>query len=141
MEAIDIIARVLRPAAILTTSYVGVLVSSVLDAGGPRMTDFNQLVLYIDYTKGSATTAELIIEFQPADNPADLYQETDETISVASNVDTLAVNTKVHQFTVTGKYRIAIPIADGDVKVSVKGTGTMTSSSMKVTAGLGKTFA
>lgn len=137
---IDLISKVLRPAAILTNSYVGVLVSSVLTAP-QRVQDYNQMILLVDFTKGSLTTGELKIEFQPAVGSPDLYQETDETSAVSANVDTKAVNTIIHQFSVTGKYRIAIPINDADVKVSVNGTGTVTSSSFKIVASLGKTFA
>ena len=138
---LDNISRLLRAAAILTGSFVAVTVSSVLEAGGPRLQDFNQLVIYVDYTPGSLTSADLKFEFAPADAPTDFYQETNESASVASNVDTRGVNTVIHRLTIAGKYRFAFPIADGDVKVSAMGNGTAAGSSMKITAGLGKTFA
>lgn len=114
----------IRAAAILTTAYVA---GTVIEANQQ-----NQLVIYLDFTKGSLTTAELKVEFSP-DN-SDYYQET--ASSVTAGVDT---NTLVeHQVSATaGKYRIAIPIKDRYIKISVKGTGTPTSSSAKVTAILG----
>lgn len=139
MPQIDLISKPLRAAAILTTAYVGALVSSVLSLP-QRVQDYNQLIVYVDFTLGSLTTAELKVEFNPAGS-ADLYQETDETSSVAANVNTHAVNQVIHQMTITGKYRFAFPIAEGDVKISIKGTGTVTSSSAKITVVLAKTFA
>lgn len=129
----------LRASAILTGSYVGALISSVIGSGA-RVNDFNQLIVYVDFTKGSLTTAELKIEFNPIGS-ADLYSETSETSSVASNVDTRAVNEVIHQLSATGKHRFAIPLCDGDVKISIKGTGTATSSLAAIKVALGKTYA
>ena len=42
-----------------------------------------------------------------------------------------------HTITASGNYRIAIPMNDRYVKVSAKGTGTVTSSSLGVKAVLG----
>lgn len=128
---IDFQRVVIRPAAIVTTGYVaGTLLTKV--------NEYNQLKLFIDLTLGSLTTFELKIEF--ADDAVDFYQETDETSSVTSNLDTKAVNTVIHQFTLTGKYRLLIPVMDANVKVSIKGTGTVTSSSAKITGALIKNY-
>ena len=42
-----------------------------------------------------------------------------------------------HQFSASGSYRLAIPVMDKLIKVSVKGTGTVTNSSMAVKCQLG----
>lgn len=138
--AIDIVGPyTLRSALILTNAYVGALLSSVLPTS-VRVCEHNQLIVYVDFTLGSLTDAQLKIEFN-APGAADLYQETDETNSAASSINTRGVNQVLHKLAITGKYRFAIPIADGDVKVSIIGTGTTTSSSAKITFSLAKTYA
>lgn len=114
-----------RSAAILTGSYVAGTVIENVD-------DQNQLVLYVGFTKGSLTTAELKIEFS-ADN-SNWYQEASESVSSG----TATVSLKEHQFSATGNYRIPIALKDRYIRISVKGTGTVTSSSMAVTAGVGR---
>lgn len=136
---IDSTFKSLRAAAILTNSYVGAFIPSTASSK-PR--EYNQLVIYIDFTVGSLTTASIKVEFAPyMGATTQIYQESDETSSVTSNVDTKAVNTVVHQFSLTGKYRLLIPIADEMIKISAIGTGTVTSSSMAIDYGLIKNFA
>lgn len=118
------IKRPVRSAAILTTSYVA---GTVIE----DTHDFTQLVLLIDFTKGSLTSLEIKVEFSP-DNTT-FYQETAEVVSTGTSTMSLLE----HTTTATGKYRILIPINDRFVKVSVKGTGTVTSSSVTVDALLG----
>ncbi len=129
----------LRAAAVLTTSYVGALLGSVLGVQ-QRIQDYNQLVVYVDFTLGSLTSSEIKIEFTSILAGTDLYQETDETSALAANVDTKAVNLVIHQMSATGKYRFSVPVYEGDVKISIKGTGTVTGSSAKVTFNLFKNY-
>lgn len=113
----------IRSAAILTGSYVaGTVIDTHL---------MNQLILYVDFTKGSLTTAELKIEFSP--DGTNYYQETVSAISSGVSTDDVLV----HQYDGDGAYRIPLEINDRYVKVSVKGTGTVTSSSMAVKAVIG----
>ncbi len=105
-----------RAEAILTTDYVAGKTIDVSDA--------NQLILYIKFTKGLLTSADVQIEFS-ADNTT-FYQET-------KNDDTL----KTHQFSTTGNYRLVIPVMEKYVKVSAKGTGTVTGSKMQIDALVG----
>lgn len=126
-----------RAAAILTTSYVA---GTILGAARPLTREYNQLAVYVDITLGSLTTVELKIEFAPYQG-GNFYQETDEASAVSSNLDTKAVNAVVHQFTVGGKYKLLIPITgDEQIKISSKGTGTVTASSMQVDAALVKNY-
>lgn len=134
MPQIDYKAVSLRAAAILTTAYV----PAVVTVAPANVTQYNQLKLNVAITKGSLTTVELIVEF--SDDGTNWYQETDETQSATSNVDTRAVNKVVHQFSVDGNYRLLVPLVDTFVRVSVKGTGTVTSSSVTVTGALVKNF-
>jgi len=43
------------------------------------------------------------------------------------------VNLFEYTITASGQYRIAIPVKDKYMKISAKGTGTVTSSSLKIT--------
>ena len=127
-----------RDAAILTTSYVvGNIIGSYQGAdtrivGGVALK--NQLILYVDFTKGSLTTAEILVEFNNDLTDANgWYQETLDVAGTPSGGSvTMGENLMTRQLSATGKYRISIPIKDQFIRVSVKGTGTVTSSSMKV---------
>lgn len=117
----DYILMPVRSAAALTTSYVA---GAVLDLSSK----YNKAVVLADFTKGSLTTAEIKIEFSP-DN-SNWYQEVASSTTGGTITDTLAE----HQIEATGKYRLPIMIADRYMRVSVKGTGTVTDSSMAVKA-------
>jgi len=119
-----IIDKLVRASLILTTGYVaGTVIENVMDA--------NQLIIYVDFTKGSLTTAEIKVEFS-SDN-TNFYQESSSSVTTGTDTNTLLE----HQIGATGKYRIAIPIKDRYVKISVKGTGTVTNSLMAVRAIIG----
>ena len=117
----DYILKAIRASLILTDSYVA---GTVLDLAAK----YNRAVLLLDFTVGSLTTAEIKIEYSP-DN-TNWYQEVASSTTTGTITETLAV----HQIGATGKYRIPLIIADRYMKVSVKGTGTMTNSLMKVDA-------
>lgn len=201
-----------RSSAVLTTSYVaGTLIDALLNTGTNR---FNQLVILVDFTIGSLTTAEIKVEFAPAlaydlnydgqtanftvgktitgqttgvfseilvdtdggatgtltispprgtkrktinfiDNEAIwdnnstvgkavvngskslstywFYQQTSSAVAGGTSTENLLA----HQFSATGKYRIAVPIKDRYIRISAKGTGTVTNSLMRVDAVLG----
>ncbi len=109
-----------RAAAILTTSYVA---GAVIELNP----NHNQLVIYLDFTLGSLTSLELKVEF--SNNSTDFFQESHES-SVAAGVATVVP--KNYTVTATGKYRIPIPVKDRYVKISTKGTGTVSGSSAAV---------
>ena len=118
----------IRTSSILTTSYVA---GTVLNFKNISPQDKNQLIIYVAFTKGSLTTAELKVEF--SHDGITYYQETFSSISSGTSTETLGE----HSFSASGNYRIAVPIKDSYIKISVKGTGTVTSSSMAVDAVLG----
>ena len=207
---------VIRDEAVLTTSYVaGNIIGRIKDNDSAQQQSLerkNQLVLYIDFTIGSLTSAEVKIEFAPVlyydlaydgqtanftagatvkgstsgaegriqrdadggatgtliispnnaipfiDNeeitdsesgaavvngglntlsaaPSDYswFQETNSSISATISTENLLVR----QFSGDGLYRIAIPLKDKYVKISAKGTGTVTNSLMRIIAALG----
>lgn len=124
MHLNDYTKKAVRSAAVLTGSYVA---GTVLDCQ-----PFNQLILIVDFTIGSLTSAEIKVEF--ADNSAgSFYQVCFESISAGTNTVTLGE----YKIAATGKYRIAIPIKDRWVKISAKGTNTVDGSSLAIDALLG----
>lgn len=118
-----------RDAAIVTTSYVTAAASNPEDADDAvDIYGYNQLVLYVPITIGSLDSVEIKIELSP-DNGSNWFQETtDASPSSGAIVESVVIR----QFTASGNYRIPIPISDRRVRVSVKGTGTVTGSSVGV---------
>lgn len=115
-----------RTSAILTNSYVASDVLGV-DLDVPyRVQEYNQMVLLVDFTIGSLTSASIKVETSP-DNSA-WYQESFGSISAGTDTITLGV----HTIAATGKYRIPIAIKDRYIRVSVIGTGTVTNSLMAI---------
>lgn len=115
-----------RTAAILTNSYVA---GTIIGADNLNHNELNnQLILLVDFTLGSLTNGEIKVEF--SSDGTNYYQET--FASITANVETDTVGT--HQMTATGAYRIPIQTKDRFVKVSARGNGTVTSSSMKIQA-------
>lgn len=115
----DYILKPIRAALILTTSYVA---GTVIDLA----TKYDKIALLLDFTKGSLTSAEYKIEFSP-DN-VNWYQEVASGTSTGTITDTLAE----HTIGATGKYRIVSEILDRYMRVSAKGTGIVTGSSLQI---------
>ena len=127
MELNYVDAKSIRSSAVLTGSYVAATVitpqglSTNIDPS-----ENTKLVLLVDFTKGNLTSAELKIEF--SDNGTDYYQETNSAISEEES--TLRVNN--YKMEATGKFIIETNITAKYIKVSVVGTGTVTSSLMAI---------
>lgn len=120
---------VIREDAVLTNSYVE---CDVVSAPDFKMNLLNQLLLYVDFTIGSLTSADIIVEF--SDDGVNYYQESLEDVPTAG---VSVIEKYVRRMDATGTYRFAIPIKDKHVKVSAKGNGTVTDSSMLITAIVG----
>lgn len=119
-----------RAAAILTNSYVAGTVIGTQSSAQLQL--LNQLVVYVSFTKGSLTSAELKVEF--SNDNTTWYQESTAAISGG----TATVSPLEYTFNATTQnYRIPVPVKDTYVRISVKGTGTLTSSSMTVDAIVG----
>lgn len=124
MPELDYIKKPVRTAAILTGSYVA---GTVLE----NTHNYNQLVVLVQFTIGSLTTAEIKIEVSP-DNST-WFQET--FASIATVTSTLSLGE--YAMGATGNYRIPFSLKDRYIRISAKGTGTVTSSSMTIDAILG----
>lgn len=115
----------IRSSAVLTNSYVAGTVLGVSNTP-PDPSLRNQLVLYINFTLGNLTSAQVKVEF--SNDNVTYYQECFS--SIAAGVDTLSLG--AHTLNATGKYRLAIPIKDRFIKVSAQGTGDVTNSLMDI---------
>lgn len=111
-----------RAAAVLTNSYV---TGTVLT----QTRGFNQLSVMIQFTLGSLTSAEIRIEFS-IDNST-WFQE---VIDSANSLSELTSSQGDRTLTSSGNYAISIPISYNFIRISAKGTGTVTSSSMTIDA-------
>lgn len=110
-----------RPAAALTNSYVA----------GTEINfkqHISQVNLYVDLTLGSLTSAEIKVEF--SDDGTNWYQETRESLTGGTATMTVFERT----FTADAAARISFPVKDKWMRVSAKGTGTVTGSEMAITA-------
>lgn len=124
----DYVIQDIRASAVLTTSYVAGTVVSYANAN-PALR--NQMNLLVDFTIGSLTSAQIKVEY--SHDGTTYFQDTFE--SVAAGTSTLSLGN--YSIAATGKYVISLPIKFSYIKVSVKGTGTVTSSLMTVQAIVG----
>lgn len=128
--------RTVREAAILTTSYVaGTVVkrdNSHLSENKQHIENFDQLILLVEFTIGSLTDARIKVEF--SSDGTTYYQESYG--STSAGVRTVRVLES--KLTASGNYRIPIDIKDRFIRISAKGTGTVTGSSLAISAVLGK---
>lgn len=128
-----------RPYTIFTTttltgSYVaGNIIGNATDFPTAGAHFFNQLELLINYSQDGTTTDTLIkIEFS-VDN-TNWFQESLQNYD-PSGTDTVAP--LVHKLSSTGTYRLPLPIKGRYIKISVKGEGTPTTSTIAITAVIG----
>ena len=116
-------SKLIRTAAILTTSYVAA--TTIEDAQ-----NYNQLHLRLLYTQNTLTSLEIKIEYSI--DGTNYVRQTNASISTGTT--TLSVNE--YTFTGSGNLEIVVPISARFVKVSAKGTGTVTATSLAIWATL-----
>lgn len=114
---------ILRASLVLTNSYV---YSDPLE-----VVLQNQANLYIDYTKGSSDSGEVVVEF--SNDKTNWYSETFQAVSAGVETDSVGN----HTFTATGSRRLMIPIMDRWMRVGAKCTNTVTGTLMKIIANIG----
>ena len=120
--------KAVRAAAILTDSYVaGTIVQPDL-AVYSHSAGQNQLTVMIAFTIGSLTSAQVKVEF--SDDGTTYYQDTNASTSWGTTTLSLGE----YSFSAAGNYLIHIPIRYKYIKISAKGTGTVTNSSMTIDA-------
>ena len=134
----------IRSAAILTTSFVaGTLLGGgnslqVVNGAIGSPSRNNHLELYVDFTLGSLTNATIKVEF--SNDGTNWYQETEDNLATSTGVITEVAVTRI--FTATGKYRVPININSlwinaNWIRISAEGVGTVTGSSLAISAVLG----
>lgn len=119
----------IRAAAVLTTSYVASDAVNIMDC--------NQAMLFIDFTIGSLTSAEL--KFQFSHDNVSWYDETERQVPAVTADESIgALRVCVHQLSATSAKPIPVPLKAQYVRVMAKGTGTVTDSSLtlKLVAGV-----
>lgn len=112
---------VLREPAILTTSYVE---SGIIQIEGKR-----QLSLELKFTIGSLTNAKVQIHFKDGDN-----WRTHTVVAASAGVVTLSLAELT--LGATGTFDYMTEVYSKFMKVSAKGTGTVTDSSLGIIAHL-----
>lgn len=110
-----------RTSAVLTGSYVAGTVLKVA-------AQFNELVLYCLYTKGSLDSLQIKVESSL--DGTNWVQETNVAISGATGT----MNVGEFSTTDNANFKITIPMTANQVRVSAKGTGTVTSSLLQIDA-------
>lgn len=120
----------LRASAILTNDYVA----------GTTQADpykYNQMMVYLSFTKGSTTSMEMKIEFSH-DN-SNWYQESMEDFfeGVGTVRELIHQIVSADQSSAQQNYRFPIPITDRYIKISVKATGVLTDSLCAVDSAFG----
>jgi hypothetical protein len=126
--------QLVRKALILTTSYVpgdgvGAENDVVIDGA-------NQLVLFLNVTKGSLTSLELKIEFKIAGYG--LFQELAASVSAGTATLTpLEYTLKASTLGAESKVYLAVPVLGDTARIHAKGTGTVTSSELAIFAAVG----
>jgi len=121
--------NVVRASLIPTTDYVaGAIIDGPTGVGAHL---YNQLVILVNFTKGSLDSAQIKVEF--SNDKTTWYQETFEAV----NKSTATASLGEHSFDATGNYRLLINIKDKYIKISAKGTGTTTNSLIAISANYG----
>jgi len=119
--------KVLRTSSILTGSYVAATVLGGSASNG-RVEEYNEVVFYCYYTKGSLTSLEVKIESSL--DGTNYVTETNMSITGA----TATLNKGEFTTTEDGNFKISVPMSAKFVKISAKGTGTTTSSLLAIEA-------
>jgi len=114
-----------RAAAILTLSYVA---GTILE----NVQEYDQIIIEPTITIGNATDIRIIVEFS--------MDGTNYARELGSAYSAGATTTIANEYILpaaSGRYRIAIPIKDRFIKISVKGTVDITGTSATIQAALG----
>ena len=125
MAQLDYEYKVIRESEQLTVWYVASWVRGESD--NLDLTGKNQVILLVDLSLWNLTSMEMKAEF--SHNNIDYYQETSLDVSWG----TWIANLFEYTFNEDGKFRIAYPIKDRYMRISVKWTWDSTGSLCKIT--------
>lgn len=137
----DYTVQTVRSAAILTDAYVaGTIIgakTATLNSPAPAdicLEGYNQLSLLVDFTIGSLTSLEVKVEYGIDDGSGGYLWYQDTFLSYGAYGSS---SLGAYQMTATGKYIISVPIKARYIRVSTKGTGTVTDSTCNIKAIVG----
>ena len=99
----------IRPETVLTNAYVAGNILEVIN--------FEQITVYVKYTKGDETSMQVKIE--RGNDTTTMYQDTEYVY--AAGVDT--GTPKVVTYAATGNHRLPISVTDKYLKISVQAIG------------------
>lgn len=128
---IDYINKSIRESTILTGTYIAGTILGAEASHPTKCEEYTQMVVNINFTKGSLTNALVKIEFSP--DGTTYNQETFSSVSGASSADTLGYHTLI----ASGNYNIPIQITTRFIKISILGTGDVSGSSCNINVDLG----
>jgi hypothetical protein len=120
-----------RASAALTTSYVLATAHSAT-VGLIHCNDYNQMTLYVTYTKGSSDDARIKLEFSN-DNGTTWFQQTASAYS--SGVSTISLHE--YLFSATGNYVVPVPLNYKLARIYAKATTSGASTLLGISVGLG----
>ena len=130
----DFSTQLVRSSAILTNSYVvGTTIKGPTGTGAHLM---NQMCLLCTLTKGSLTSVEIKVEY--SNDNTNWFQSTTETIS--GGTTTLALEERTIVCAALGAavgFTIEKQIKYPYIRISAKGTGTVTDSALSIIADIG----
>ncbi len=88
-----------------------------------RLSNTSQLIIFVDYTKGTEDSIELFPEFEDKDDQGKFFNLTGRNASGDYIVDSV-------KLIATGKYRIPLPtvLRESRVKVGVRANGDLTTT-------------
>lgn len=124
----------------LTTGFLttALFPHTLSDTNGQEITSaffYNQLELYVNETIGSATNIQWYLEF--SNDNVNWYQENFTSSPTAGIVIDTPITHEV--LVATAPFRYIIPINDQFIRISAKGTGTVSDASIVIQACLGNT--
>jgi len=123
--SVGFLSKEIRAAAILTSSFVAATVFTV-DTDNYYSGRKNQMLLEADFTIGSLNWGEIKVEISTDAGTTYSQETTLGSPSLGYTVATLNLN----KLTATGVYQFPIPFVGNKIKISAKGDGTATNSSL-----------
>ena len=111
----------IRAAAVLTNAYVA---ADTIEAG-----NYKKIIVYVDFTKGSLTSLDIKAEW--ADTPGGTFRAEP---TESNNAGVITSFNTTWNYTADANRPIKLSVQDRFLKISAIGNGTLTGSSLTLTA-------
>lgn len=126
--SVGFLSKDIRSAAILTNSFVAATVFTVDTYSYPHSGRKNEMFLEANFTIGSLNWGEIKIEVST--DGGTTYSQSTTLGSPSAGYTSAALD--VIKLPATGHYQITIPFVGDHIKISAKGDGTVTGSSLSL---------